>query len=741
MKYFSLLFIFCCTLALLAYPSQTQATVEEAAITPRVGLVLGGGGAKALAHIGVLKYLEEHQIPVDFVVGTSMGAVAGGLYVQGVAPEELENMVLSVDWLHLFTDTTRREFRGIRRKEEDRSFPLQFTVGFSDRQFKLPSGVIRGQHFMPLLRNYAVNYQEVQHFDDYALPFRATATDIETGEMVILEQGDITLAIRASMAIPGIFTPVNLNGRVLIDGCVTNNLPIDVALGMGATQLIVVDLSDYSASIENINGPLGMVERAVRLMIRNNSIDQSELLRTNDIHLIPDFSSTKVATRSFDKALDAMNAGYKAAAQHANALQALAVDNATWQQYQQRLRNQHKEFTPSWFDLHNESDLPDDLILTTIKTEPGEPISLSQLNDEVERIYGLGYFEQVDYRVAWDDHGNSGVELHTTPRSWGPDYLSFGLSLEENFDTESNYRAAVSYLRTAINKYGAEFQTDLQIGSEPILRAKYWHPLRRDARAYSSVRAGLVRNNVNYFLNGKLASRVQISRQTLGFDLGTHWKHTADVRLSYDYGTGQARGLNPITEQLEHVNFETAQLTVSTLFDSLDSVHLPKKGSFVELNYALSDKAIGADSNYQHLQFQYLGAHTWGDHTLVAGTHFHSTIAGTSPFYDNFSLGGFMNLSGYEYNEFSGQHVAFGQLVYLNRLPSSRRFGAFPMYIGAAIEAGQAWERSAQVQFSDLIYSGSLMGVINTPIGPIYLGISRSSQGRSGAYLAVGRPF
>lgn len=722
-------------LLLLAYAHIVQAT------PPRVGLVLGGGGAKGLAHIGVLKYLEEHQIPVDFVVGTSMGAIAGGLYVQGVSPQELERLVLTVDWLHVFTDAAGREFSGIRRKEEDRIFPLQATIGYSNRQFKLPSGIIQGQRLMPLLRSYSVNRNDIKHFNDYALPFRATATDIETGELIILEQGDIALAMRASMAIPGVFAPVSLDNRFLVDGGITNNLPVDVALAMGASQLIVVDVGNLQPDLEQLNGPFSMMEQAVNLMIRNNTSAQLNLLREHDIHLAPELIEAELTAASFDKAEDAIRLGYEAAARHSEALLKLASNNETWLHYQHQLRNQHQDFIPSWFSLQNESALPDDLLWANMVTESGTGFNAEVLNQDIERIYGLGYFEQVDFHVVWDEHNNSGIELRTTPRSWGPDYLSFGLTLEENFDTQSNYRAAVSYLRTAVNKYGAEFQTDLQVGNEPMLRAKYWQPLRRDARAYSSIRASVGRNNVNRFLQGELLARAQISRQIIGIDLGTHWQHTADIRISYDYGSGQAKGLNALTENVERATFDSATVTISALFDSLNSVHLPQQGTLVELSYATSDKAIGADLDYQHFNFRYLGANTWGDHTLVVGTRLGSTTAGTSPFYDRFSLGGFMNMSGYELNEFSGQHVAFGQLVYLKRLSSSRRFGTLPIYIGAAAEAGHTWDRGEQVSASDLIYSGSLLGVITTPLGAIYIGISRSNENRTGAYLAIGRPF
>ena len=440
----------------------------------RIGLVLGGGGAKGLAHIGVLQYLETHRIPVDFVVGTSMGALAGGLYAQGQSADDLTSLVRTVDWQSVFTDEAPRAFRGLRRKEEDRIFPTQALLGFSDGEFKFPSALIQGQRLMPLLRSYSINSQAISHFDALPIPFRATAVDIETGELLIIEQGDIALAMRASMAIPGIFSPVNWQGRYVVDGGMVNNLPVDLALEMGATTLIVVDVGDGFPPFEELQGPIEIMEQAINLMIRNNSQEQVALLRSQDIHIVPDLLANDIGAADFGKAEQAIQAGYAAAEKLSDKLLALQLSPSEWAEYKAQRLLPESEFEPQWFRLENESNIPDDMLWANIATEPGKPFDEQILNQDIERIYGLGYFGQVDYQVMWEDD-IAGVEIRAVPKRWGPDYLSFGLTLEDNFDSQSSYRAAVSYLRTKKSHSLGRHELTIvcQVGNDPFSRSAY----------------------------------------------------------------------------------------------------------------------------------------------------------------------------------------------------------------------------------------------------------------------------
>ncbi|MCC5856044.1 MAG: patatin-like phospholipase family protein [Idiomarina sp.] len=725
-----------------ALTTHAYAKTVEPLDRPKVGLVLGGGGAKGLAHIGVLQRLEELQIPINLVVGTSMGAIAGGLYAQGNSPDELAELVLTVDWQNLFTDEPPRSFRGFRRKEEDRVFPVQFSVGFNRGEFNFPSGIIQGQRLMPVLRERSLNRPDLMSFDDYALPFRATAVDIETGELVILDEGDIALAMRASMAIPGIFSPVKLNDRYLVDGGMVNNLPIDLAIQMGADIVIVVDVGDDFPGIDELNGPLALMEQAINLMIRRSSRQQVALLREQDIHLVPDLLAAEVTAADFGKARAAIDAGYQAADSASAAIlrTVTPLDDIEWQTHIARVRHQRRAYTPMWYRIYNESKIPDEMLWANMSSGPGEQFSATALNTDIERIYGLGYFEQVDYQVVWSDD-EAGVEIRALPRSWGPNYLSFGLTLEENFDTQSNYRAAVSYLRTEVNNYGAEFQTDLQIGNEPFVRAQYWQPLRRDARAYTNVRALVGSSNVNLFDDGRQVSRYRINQQQIGFDLGFQWQHRADLRLRFDFGVGQATARIRNPEFPDRFDFTQAKVGLQATYDTIDSVYLPKDGVLFSGQYETSERGVGADVAFHRIHLHYLGAQTTGNHTWVRGFRVQSTLSGESPVYDAPALGGFMNLSGYERNELTGQHLLFGQLAYLRRLSASRQFGSMPVYLGGSFEVGQVWDSSSSVQADDLIYSGSLLSVITTPFGALYIGLSHSSENRTGGYLAVGRPF
>lgn len=722
--FFCAIFVFSC--------SATAETKEE-----RVGLVLGGGGAKGLAHIGVLLYLEEHQIPVDFVVGTSMGAIAGGLYAQGHNAKTLEELVLTVNWQTVFTDEAPRAYRSIRRKDEDRIFPTQALVGFSDGEFKLPTGLIQGQRLMPLLREYSLNGRALTHFDDLPLPFRATTVDIETGELLVIDQGDIALAMRASMAIPGIFSPVHWQDRYLVDGGMVNNLPVDLAKDMGATRVIAVDVGDGFPTFENLQGPVEVMEQAINLMIRNNSDEQIAQLEGEDIHIVPDLLSRDIGPANFGQAKEAIQAGYEAAEALEQQLHTLQVSEQEWARYKSKFVVTDPRWTPQWLRIENDTNIPDAMLWANIATEPGEPFDADTLNEDVERIYGLGYFGQVDYQVMWEED-IAGVELRAVPKSWGPDFLNFGLTLEENFDRQSTYRAAVSYLRTQVNSYGAEVQFDLQVGSEPILRAQYWQPLRQDASTYTNTRLKLNRTRMNDTERSEEGFGTVINRQSLGFDIGTQWQHTTDIRLSLDFSTGT---FEQELTQVGSQSFQSGALSLRVNFDSLDSVFLPTEGNLFSINHQWFHESLGSDTEFQQTAISSLNARTFGNHTFVIGGKAATTLEGQAPIYQRHQLGGFMNLSGLERNALSGQHLIFTQAVYLRRLAASRQFGTLPVYLGTAIEAGNVWQHNESVKLSELTYSASLLGVVTTPVGALYLGLSRNNDNHNSAYLAIGRPF
>src|SRR5688572_12791384 len=300
-------------LALLA-AATVSAQPEPAGVSaqrPRIGLVLSGGGARGAAHIGVLKVLEENRVPVDAIAGTSMGAVVGGLYASGLSAKDIERVMTSVDWQDAFLDRPPRTDLNFRRKLEDQNFLVKFPLGLKGGKFRLPRGLVQGQKLTQILRGLTLPVAQIQHFDDLAIPFRAIATDIVTGERVVIDRGDLTTAMRASLSAPGVFSPVDFEGRMLVDGGLTSNLPIDVAREMGVDILIVVDCGFPLLERNKLDSVATVSNQMLAILIRSNTTAQRKSLTARDVIIDPalgDFSSL-----DFDSHARAMKIGEEAA--------------------------------------------------------------------------------------------------------------------------------------------------------------------------------------------------------------------------------------------------------------------------------------------------------------------------------------------------------------------------------------------------------------------------------------------
>src|SRR6186713_987586 len=300
-----------------------DAAPRAEASRPRIGLVLSGGGARGAAHIGVLKVLEENHVPIDAIAGTSMGAVVGGLYASGLSAADIERIMTSVDWEDAFRDRPARKDLNFRRKLEDQNFLVKFPLGLKSRRFRLPRGLVQGQKLTQILRSLTLPVSQVQSFDDLAIRFRAIATDIVTGDRVVLDHGDLTTAMRASLSAPGVFSPVDSEGRMLVDGGLSSNLPVDVAREMGVDILIVVDCGFPLLERGKLDSVATVSNQMLAILIRHNTAEQRKTLKDSDVLIDPalgDFSSL-----DFSQHAKAMRLGEEAARGQTQRLSALSV--------------------------------------------------------------------------------------------------------------------------------------------------------------------------------------------------------------------------------------------------------------------------------------------------------------------------------------------------------------------------------------------------------------------------------
>ncbi|HEY9199267.1 MAG TPA: patatin-like phospholipase family protein, partial [Gammaproteobacteria bacterium] len=362
--------LLCCAVLRPALAAEPRA---DSADRPKIGLALSGGGARGAAHVGVLRVLEELRIPIDCIAGTSMGSIIAGLYAAGMTPDEIEAALKTMDWENIFNDKPPREERSFRRKRDDDLYLVKAKPGYSDGEIKLPSGLIQGQKFDLALRKLALRASKTHDFDELPIPYRAVASDIGTGEMVVLGEGDIAVAMRASMAVPGAFAATVIDGRTLVDGGITNNLPISVVRDMCADIVIAVDISTPLMKPEEVRNVLKITEQLTGIMTRTNTEQQIATLTERDVLIIPDLGD--ITSGDFMRSKDAVATGLAAADAKRAELARLSVTQAEYRAHiaarkAADVENPIVEFVR----IDNRSRLADGVIRERLHIPLGEPL-------------------------------------------------------------------------------------------------------------------------------------------------------------------------------------------------------------------------------------------------------------------------------------------------------------------------------------------------------------------------------
>ncbi|MEZ4386948.1 MAG: patatin-like phospholipase family protein [Candidatus Krumholzibacteriia bacterium] len=393
-------------LSLSTAPATLAADDPPAAQRPRIGLVLSGGGARGAAHIGVLAVLEELRIPVDAIAGTSMGAIVGGLYASGMSPDEMQAAIAAIDWRSVFDDAPPRQDRSFRRKEDQYDPLFALELGWTGRRMLLPSGLIAGQKLDIILRELVLNTYDITDFDRLPVRYRAVAADLADGQAVVLRRGDLVQAMRASMAIPGAFTPVDLDGHQLVDGGMAKNLPVDVVRGMGVDIVIAVDIGTPVGMLDGSESLLGVVRRTLDVLSKANVGEQKKLLTDRDLLLEPDLGT--IETASFDRLGEAVAVGRRAAEARAADLSRFSVSEAEYAAL--RACQRRPRLADPMVDrivVGGNRRVPARMIERRMTTQAGRPLDLGRLRRDLTDIYRVGEFARVDARLTRADSSNT----------------------------------------------------------------------------------------------------------------------------------------------------------------------------------------------------------------------------------------------------------------------------------------------------------------------------------------------
>jgi NTE family protein len=724
-----------------AWAADPGQPASSAAPRPRVGLVLSGGGARGIAHVGVLKVLEEMRIPVDAIAGTSMGAIAGGLYAAGMSAADIEALVRTLDWRQSFQDRPPRLDLDYRRKQEERQFLVRLPVGFDLEGFSLPRGLIQGQKLTQVLRHETAPVAAIQDFDRLPIPFRAVATDIESGAVEVLARGDLTLAMRASMSAPGVFAPVELGDKLLVDGGVVNNLPVDVARAMGVDVVIAVDVGFQPQRREALDSAFAMSQQMVAVMLQRETVRQRALLGERDILIEPALGT--LSSLDFSRVGQFLRRGEEAAEANAARLAALSLDEGSWQAHQaQRAARRGVPPVVEYVAADADSRRYAAQVDAAFTPLVGRPLDEREAERSVARLYGDGTFETVDYRLARQE-GLTGLEVSARRKSWGPNYVRFGLELQDDLEGGNSFNAGMRLLFTEINRRGGEFQLDLQVGEVPTLFAELYQPLAPASPWFVAPRTRIDRRSFDVVSGEDRLAEYRVRTGELGIDFGRELGTWGELRVGLlrASGSSELRIGEPSGELPRRVDFERGDLYARFGLDRLDNVYFPRHGESFTLDWRGSRESLGADYDSDKATADWMLARSRGNHSWVLWASGGSNVsAPVDAFQDYFTLGGLFNLSGKVADSVAGPHFAIGRGIYYHRIGrGGEGFLNVPAYAGVSLELGNVWGRRSDIDFDTAIWNGAGFLGLDTPVGPVYLAVGFDEGGGNSFYLLLGR--
>ena len=735
--------------AVMAVPAlaQSEPTAQPASIgRPRIGVVLSGGGARGLTHIGVLKVLEQMRIPIDFISATSMGSIVGGLYASGYDASALEAEVKKIDWKSMFSDNPPRQDLTLRRKQYDERYALPFELGYRDGKLQVFKGAIAGANLELWLHAMTQREDALPSFDDLPIAFRAVATDMVTGRQVVFRSGPLYQAMRASMSVPGLFAPLELDGRIYGDGGLVNNLPVDVVQAMGADVVIAVNIGTPLMTREQLSSIVGFASQSLNILTEQNVREQLARLGPRDVLIEPDLGD--LTFLDFDNSAKLIALGEAAARAAAPKLASLALTPSQYAAWQAERHRPPAAITAaiSGVNVTGTSIVNPQSIKDALANLVGKPFDDAHVTSDLASLYGTGDFDRISYRLT-DIRGEHGIDIDVSENSLGPNYLSLGGNFASDLqgDTELNLIAGVK--RRWLNAWGAEWTNDFQLGTIRSYATELYQPLGVASPVFVSAYGGVRRAPIDLFDGDDRIATYSVLYEPIGLDVGYAASRYGEVRLGYRFAHYRADLDVGSNEGLSTLKVDENGATFLARYDRLDDPYFPRTGFKGTLEAFAGqqrvDVGIGTGTgthSVTRVRADFVQAFPLSS---VAQIQLAGRFAWESAFdialSDDYQLGGFLNLSGLRNNQLAGQYLGFGRVVYTQRVGSLSVVGR-GVYLGGSLEAGNAWAERSDVSFGNLRKAGSLFVGLDTYLGPFYFAYGRASGGASSFYVFLGRP-
>lgn len=705
---------------------------------PKTCLVLSGGGARGGAHVGVIKVLEEYRIPIDCITGTSMGALVGGAYASGTSVAEMEKIMGRLSTDTLFHDTPPREDLHIRRKKEDYSLLFSPEVGIgSIGGSQLPKGVISGVQLEAVLRKLSVS--GYRNFDDFPIPYRAVATDLVTGQAVVFDKGELANVMRASMSVPVAIAPVEIRGKILVDGMLTNNLPIDAARSMGADIIIAVNVGTPLMNREELGSILGVAGQMISILTEQNVQSSLALLTDTDILISPALGD--FTTSDFDHLPDTLPIGEAAAYQVSQQLCKLSLSPEEYALYRKGLSTSTlQDLRPvNRINFTNLKRVNPVYLEGLMETKAGHKIDQAILDYDMRRIYGTGDFEHVGYRIV-EKNNERILIVDAIEKSWGPDYFRFGLGLNNDFQGNAEFTLQGRFRKTWLNSFGAELLTDVQVGSTNRFASEFYQPVTEEQNYFVSPKVEVKHNRTDLFLHDQNIARYSMQKYRGAIDFGHNIGTYGQIRLGALMGKLKpSLDIGPVYLSPSKDTISEGAYITSIFLDKLDKISFPTDGWMAKASLYKSDSSLGADDEYTKWDTRGAYVHTFGRHTFSIFGVAQDSMDGTLPYYDQNQWGGFLRQSGYQSGQLLGESLLFSRLMYYNKLLKYQAFGG--LYAGFSLEAGKMKNPLLAENSTDSMLSAAGYVATDTPIGPFYLGYGQAKDGSNSFYLFLGLPY
>jgi len=703
---------------------------------PRVGLVLAGGGAKGGAHVGVLKVLEELRVPVDCIAGTSMGALVGGGYASGLPAKELEKFVTGIDWKKVVGSQGRREFEPMEQKRAGATYSNNLELGITADGVTGPAGLVSTSYVDDLLRSYVAGARLETDFNKLPIPYRAVATDMETGAMVILDSGDLATAMRASMAIPGAFAPVVMGDKILSDGGLVRNIPVDVARNLCADVVIVANLVEPAADPKRLRSATQLLSRAMDVLFEVNENLQLQSLRPTDVLINIEMGS--ITTSDFERVPETVPLGESATRAMAGALARYALPEAEYLAWRKSVTaSQQIEVRLAGVRFEGLKRVNPDYLARSARLKAGDVVDAAAISKEAERMSALQDFDSVGYRLDGDRQSPTLTWL-PHEKDWGPNYLTFDIGAYASQDGDLRFALYGRHVRTWVNSLGAQWRNEAQVGGQTLLSTSFFQPLDVAQRVVVEPRVFYSRSIEDVFREDERIARYEFQDLGARFDAGVNVGNNAQARIGYVYDSRKV-DVDIGSPLLPEISPVDAGMAATLEFDSRDTAFSPTRGLVAALEYFQAARSLGADRDWERVELG-IGAALplrrdvlWL--TLAGGTD----LDGDLPADRMFALGGPGSFPGLEVGELRVGKYWTANTSYLWKIKDVMTVRNLALYFGTGLSVGGIDDRLDGGETGE-IYGGSVFLTGRTRIGPLTVGLGATTTDSWSLWLSVGRP-